>query len=228
MGVDIVVSDFGGVLTTPLEASFRFWAQRSGVSLEQLGVAMGTATERAGGIHPLFALERGEKTQEAFFAALEEPLRETLGRDVSMATFADEYFSHLAPNEAMLAALAGWRDRGVRLAMLTNNVREWEASWRAILAAGGHPIDELFETVVDSAFVGFRKPEPEIYAIVLSRLGDVDPARCVLVDDLDVNCVAARGLGWSAVQFVSTEQAVAEVEALLQRPVARSWRSSTM
>ena len=40
------------------------------------------------------------------------------------------------------------------MAILTNNVREWEPIWRAKL-----PVDEIFETVVDSAFVGMRKPD---------------------------------------------------------------------
>ena len=35
----ILVCDFGGVLTTPLEASFRFWSERSGVPLAPLAVA---------------------------------------------------------------------------------------------------------------------------------------------------------------------------------------------
>ena len=52
------------------------------------------------------------------------------------------------------------------MAMLTNNVREWEPLWRTML-----PVDEIFETVVDSAFVGYRKPEPQIYEITLERLG---------------------------------------------------------
>ena len=45
-------------------------------------------------------------------------------------------------------------------------MREWEPLWRSKL-----PIDEVFDVVVDSAFVGTRKPEPEIYAITLERLG---------------------------------------------------------
>ena len=32
------------------------------------------------------------------------------------------------------------------------------------------PVDEIFELVVDSAFVGMRKPEPEIYRLTLGRL----------------------------------------------------------
>ena len=47
------------------------------------------------------------------------------------------------------------RERGYRMAILTNNVREWEELWRSKL-----PVDEIFELVVDSAWVGMRKPEP--------------------------------------------------------------------
>ena len=65
------------------------------------------------------------------------------------------------------------RERGVRTALLTNNVREWEPLWRAKLPE----VDELFELVVDSAFVGLRKPEPAIYELTLERLGGVRAER---------------------------------------------------
>ena len=38
------------------------------------------------------------------------------------------------------------------------------------------PVDEIFDVVVDSAFVGSRKPEPRIYEITLDRLGVPAPA----------------------------------------------------
>jgi putative hydrolase of the HAD superfamily len=97
----------------------------------------------------------------------------------------------------------------MRLAILTNNVREWEPLWRTKL-----PIDEIFETVVDSAFVGVRKPDPAIYAIVLERL-ELPAEACVLVDDVAVNIEAARALGFAAVHFHDTDQAIAELDALL-------------
>jgi putative hydrolase of the HAD superfamily len=68
---------------------------------------------------------------------------------------------------------------------------------------------------VDSAFVGLRKPDPAIFELTLERLGDVGPEDCVFVDDLDVNCETARELGMSAVRFVDTEQAIAEIESAL-------------
>jgi putative hydrolase of the HAD superfamily len=99
--------------------------------------------------------------------------------------------------------------RGYKLAICTNNVREWSERWRAKL-----PVDEIFDVVIDSAFVGSRKPEPRIYELTLEELG-VPPQEALLVDDIELNCTAARELGMRAVWFRSSEQAIADVEAAL-------------
>ena len=59
---------------------------------------------------------------------------------------------------------------------------------------------------------GCRKPEPRIYEILLERLG-AGPAGCLFVDDVEVNCEAARGLGMEAVHFRDNEQAIAEIRS---------------
>ena len=105
--------------------------------------------------------------------------------------------------------MRGLRARGLRMALLTNNVREWEPLWRAKL-----PVDEIFELVVDSAFVGMRKPDREIFDLTLERLG-LPAEACLFVDDVDVNCDAARALGMRVVHFRSNEQAIPEIEAAL-------------
>jgi putative hydrolase of the HAD superfamily len=109
----------------------------------------------------------------------------------------------------MIALMEELRDSGMRMAMLTNNVREWEPVWRSML-----PVDEIFELVVDSAFVGCRKPDPEIYEIVLERLG-VPAEACLFIDDVDVNCDAGREAGLNAVHFRDNEQAIGEIRSLL-------------
>jgi putative hydrolase of the HAD superfamily len=111
----------------------------------------------------------------------------------------------------MIDFLGDLRERGLRLAMCTNNVREWEPLWRPMIPA----IDELFETVVDSGFVGTRKPEPEIYGIVLERM-EVDGPECVFVDDLEINCAAAAEAGMHPIRFRETRQAIEGVEAALR------------
>jgi HAD superfamily hydrolase (TIGR01509 family) len=76
------------------------------------------------------------------------------------------------------------------------------------------PVDEIFDVVVDSAWVGVRKPDREIYEITLERLG-VPAGAALLLDDIELNCTAARELGMGAVWFRDNAQAIAEIEAAL-------------
>ena len=203
-----LISDFGGVLTSPLIEGFLAYQDESGISMEELGKAMGRV-EEARGEHPLFQLERGE-ISEAEFGGL---LRSELDGAFDLERLRTLYFERLRPNGPMIEFVADLRGRGLRTALLTNNVREWEPLWRAKLPE----LDEIFEVVVDSAFVGMRKPEPAIYELTLERLGGVGAEECVFVDDLDHNCVAARELGMQAVRFENAEQAIPEIEAALER-----------
>jgi putative hydrolase of the HAD superfamily len=200
-----VISDFGGVLTTPLLGSFAAFQDESGIAPEMLGRAMQSVAD-ADGEHPLFELERGRITEEVFLGKISVPLHEELGREPGLHGFREIYFNALDPNEPMIALMRELQ-ASHRMALLTNNVREWEPLWRSML-----PVDELFELVVDSAFVGCRKPEPRIYEITLERLG-LPAEACVFVDDVAVNCEAARALGIAAVHFRDSEQASAELRA---------------
>ena len=202
-----IISDFGGVLTTPLLRSFAAVQDRTGIPFEALGRAMARITEREGE-HPLFELEKGRITEADFLAGLRSELRVELDHEPELHRFSETYFDALDPNEEMLELMTSLRDAGFRMALLTNNVREWEPLWRAMV-----PIDEIFELVVDSAFVGMRKPDPEIYELTLERLG-AGAAECLFVDDMDLNCDAAVALGMQAVHFRSNEQAIPEIRAI--------------
>lgn len=206
--IQAVVSDFGGVLTAPLLDAFRAYEGISGIPLAELGQAMAAVGEDHGS-NPLFELETGRLSEAQFFAAVGGELSRRLGRKVSMAGFGELYFEHLHPNERMIEYMRELRARGYKLAICTNNVREWEPLWRAKL-----PIDEIFAAVVDSGFVGLRKPDPAIYALTLERLG-VEAAQALLLDDIELNCTAAREFGMHAVHFRSTEQAIDDVDAAL-------------
>jgi putative hydrolase of the HAD superfamily len=207
--VQAVVSDFGGVLTTPLLGSFAAFTESSGVSLEALGQAMATVAV-ARGSNPLFDLETGRIGEAEFLDALAQQLTGLLGRPIDMTGFGERYFANLEPNHDLIAYMRALRGRGYKLAICTNNVREWEPLWRAMV-----PVEEIFQVVVDSAFVGIRKPEPEIYELTLKQLGVAAPA-ALLIDDIEINCDAARALGMRAVHFRTSEQAIQETEAALR------------
>jgi putative hydrolase of the HAD superfamily len=204
--VQTVISDFGGVLTSPLIQSFVAFQDETSITMENLGSAMQRIAERDG-THPLFDLEKGLITEVAFLDRVADELEPEIGHRPDMHSFTEIYFNALEPNAPMIELMRELRGRGLRMALLTNNVREWEPRWRTMV-----PIDEIFELVVDSAFVGCRKPEPHIYEILLERLG-VEAAGCLFIDDVEVNCEAARELGMAAVHFRDNEQAIAEVRA---------------
>jgi len=208
MRIEAIVSDFGGVLTTPLIQSFAAFQDETGITPEALGGAMARITERTGK-QPLFELECGRVTEEEFLRDLESELTNGGGEHPHLQRFREVYFDALNPNPRMIELMEELRDSGLRMAMLTNNVREWEPVWRSML-----PVDEIFEFVVDSAFVGCRKPDREIYEIVLERLG-LPAEACLFVDDVEVNVEAAREIGLAAVQFRDNEQAIPEIRRLL-------------
>jgi putative hydrolase of the HAD superfamily len=207
--IQAVVSDFGGVLTVPLMEGFARYEERSGVPASAIGTAIERATAAADGRNPLFELEVGAITEGEFLAVLEREVAAVLGRDVSLHRFGETYMGGLHENAELFGFYRALHARGIRLAMLTNNVREWEPLWRSKL-----PIDDIFETVVDSGFVGLRKPDPAIFALVLERL-DLPAEACAFVDDLLVNIDAAATLGFAVVHHRSTADTIAELERLL-------------
>jgi putative hydrolase of the HAD superfamily len=206
--IEAIVSDFGGVLTTPLLTSFMAVQDEIGITPESLGEAMRAITEEDGE-NPLFAMERGEMTEPAFLERLADGLEPLLGHRPALHRFREIYFAALDPNQPMIELMEELKAAGKRMAMLTNNVREWEPLWRSML-----PVDEIFETVVDSGFVGCRKPEARIYELTLERIA-LPAETCLFVDDLLPNCEGAEAAGMRAVHFRDNEQAIGEIRAAL-------------
>jgi putative hydrolase of the HAD superfamily len=81
------------------------------------------------------------------------------------------------------------------LALLSNDIAEWSAHLRR-----KHGLDQIFQTAVISSEVGFRKPAPEIYRILLDRL-QAEGKDCLFVDDRAENLAPAAALGIVPVWF---------------------------
>jgi putative hydrolase of the HAD superfamily len=203
-----VVSDFGGVLTTPLLAAFAAFQDEAGISPENLGKAMRVGLAEGQDL-PLFQLERGEISEDEFIERLEDGLESILDHRPHLHHFRQKFWGALHPNEEMIELMRELKTDGLKMAMLTNNVREWEPLWRSML-----PVDEIFEEIVDSAFVGCRKPEPRIYELTLERIGMPADA-CLFVDDLQPNIEGAEAAGMKAVHFRDNGQAIAEIRSAL-------------
>jgi putative hydrolase of the HAD superfamily len=127
-----------------------------------------------------------------------------------LSDFAEKWFADRPPNEPWVRYLRTLRGRGCFVGMLSNMVPCFEPYWRAMV-----PPDGLFDDLVLSHEVGTRKPERTIFDLAAGRAG-VPAGRCVLVDDLEPHCAAARAVGWHAVHFVTADAAAAELDELLE------------
>src|SRR5205807_8993912 len=86
--VGAVISDFGGVLTSPLHGAFEAFQESSDVPLAELGRAMAAIAARDG-VNPLFELETGRLRESDFLSQLGTQLSEQLGRTVDMDSFGE-------------------------------------------------------------------------------------------------------------------------------------------
>lgn len=78
-----------------------------------------------------------------------------------------------------------------------------------------YQIADAFDVMVISAEVGVKKPDPQIYQIVLKRL-HVAPSEAVFVDDFIENVEAARRQGMYALHFQYPDKARLALENLLR------------
>ncbi|MFD4612260.1 HAD-IA family hydrolase [Streptomyces sp. NPDC058440] len=98
-------------------------------------------------------------------------------------------FADLRPEAAVIAAAAAARRAGVRVGVFSNSVGF--TPWNLY---DGYEVDRRYDAVVLSEKRGVRKPEPEIFRLVLERL-DLPAEECVFVDDAEQYLPPAPALG---------------------------------
>lgn len=91
--------------------------------------------------------------------------------------------------------------RDVPLFAITN----WSAdTWPAALEL--YPrLAQVFRDIVVSGQVGFLKPQPQIYRLLMDR-NALEPGACIFIDDNADNVAGAKALGMDAVQFTGADQ----------------------
>lgn len=207
--VEAVLFDFGGVFTeSPFEAA-RALGRQLGIDPSlMMDTVFGPYDDDTD--HPWHRLERGEiplmDAREAILA-----LGESRGFEADLFRVLAALGRSSGPRREMIARARALRAAGLRTALVTNNALELREAWRPLL-----PLDELFDAVVDSCEVGFRKPDPRIFQHALALLGDVAPQRALFLDDYEGNLRAARALGITGVLVdVDPAAALAILDELL-------------
>jgi len=185
---EAVLWDYGGVFTPSPFAAAHAYARAQDADPDTL-VRIVFGSYDADTDHVWHQLERGELT---FADALTQIKLEAEAAGMRFDT--GEMFSGMVADEVdrtiVIEAVRAVRARGLRTAIVTNNIREYGDAWRSQF-----PLDELFDAVVDSCEEGVRKPDPTIFQTALERVGVDDPTRAIFLDDFPGNIDAARAMG---------------------------------
>ena len=205
--IDAVLFDWGGVITVPPGPIVEKLYRQIDVDQDQLRLRR--KAYRDDDPDSQFArLERGELSLEAYltWSRQDLPGAETIW-DPESAHF---LFRHLTVVPEVVERIYQLKERGFLIGLLTNNIAE---AWPTV--NDGLPIDDLFDVVINSAFVGMRKPEHRIYVHALEKLG-VRAEHAVFLDDNSVNLEAARACGLNVVEVKQPVAALEKLEAVIK------------
>ncbi len=200
--ITTVLFDFAGVLTSSP------WGAMTEAGGGNLSLLIGSYEQDTD--HPWHQVERGELAITDWAVAVTE-LGRAQGIEVDFAPLS-ALLGSMTLHQQVIDRVRTLGDEGYRLGLITNNVSEGRATWRAML-----PLDELFEIVVDSSEVGMRKPNPAIYRHALALLGGVAPEAAVFLDDSPGNVLGAQQAGLHAILVQDPDAALRELDLLLAR-----------
>jgi len=195
-----VIWDFGGVLTSsPFEAFTRYEAE-NGLPKDFV------RSVNAQNIHEnaWAKLERSEVTGDEFdalFRAESKALgHEVPGKDILGLLSGDI-------RATVVEALKTCKSH-VKVGCITNNAPVGKGAGMSFDASKAEKVSEImtiFDHVIESSKLGIRKPDPRIYALMCEAL-DVDPARCIYLDDLGINLKPARAMGMHTIKVLNEAQ----------------------
>ncbi len=209
-----VIFDFGGVITaSPFEAFNRMEAERGLPHDFVRRVNSANPDDNAWA-----KFERAEIDADGFDAAFAAEA-EALGHALDGASVIACLAGDIRPY--MVTALERLKEAGFGIGCITNNVKAGRGTAMARNAEKAAQVEAImarFDHVIESSKAGVRKPDPRIYQMMCDLFA-VEPAACIYLDDLGINCKPAAGLGMHAMKVMDGEKALADLEAVLAMPL---------
>jgi len=205
--IDAVIWDFGGVISSSPFDAFNAYEAENGLPKDFIR----SVNARDPDTNAWARLERSELDANSFDTAFRSE---------------SEAMGHAVPGKDILALLSGQlRPRVIdalrackanaKVGCITNNAPVGKGASMTSDEAKAARVAEvftLFDHVIESAKAGIRKPDPRIYELMCEAL-QVDPSRCVYLDDLGINLKPARAMGMTTIKVLNEEQLLSDLSA---------------
>ena len=197
--IDTVIFDIGGVLAGYHTKDYFIGKGYSEETAERL--------QKATMLSPYWKeYDRGVMTDEeirGLFKQLEPELAEEIDRSLTKMT------GMITRREASIPWIRDLQSGGLQVLVLSN------------FSDTAHRDNEEaldFLNVVDGGILSWKdkviKPDPEIYELLIARY-QLNPERCVFIDDTEINLTAASAFGIHTILYRTEEQVKSELEKLI-------------
>ena len=204
-----VLWDFGGVITSsPFEAFNRYEKER-GLPSDFLRSINATNPDSNAWAQLESSQVTVDEFDELFAQEAESKGHRVMGKDVLELLSGD-----VRPE--MVNALKAIKAQH-QIGCITNNVNTGQGPGMAKSSEKAAQVAEimaLFDVVIESSKVGIRKPDPEIYRMTCEQMS-IQPEETIYLDDLGINLKPARALGMTTIKVLNADQALDELETLL-------------
>ncbi|WP_416484700.1 HAD-IA family hydrolase [Streptomyces sp. CL12] len=195
-----LILDFGGVLTTSVAACASGFDRRAGL---RDGTFLSVIAKDPEGVRLYADLERGAISQDEW----NERTAALLGTGGD--NLLGRVLEDLHPAPEMIAAVAAARAAGVKTGIFSNSLGSGPYD-----IYSGYDLHANHDVVLISESYKMRKPDPELYTIMLGLM-ELPGEACVFVDDTARNLPPAEELGIATVLATDSVSTITRVEALL-------------
>lgn len=205
--IQAVIWDFGGVLTSSPFEAFTRYEETKGLPTDFIR----SVNAVNGDTNAWAKLEQSKVSGDEFDVLFRQESK-ALGHEVPGKDVLGLLSGALRP--AVINALKVCKSQ-VKVGCITNNAPIGKGASMtndAAKAAKAGEVLALFDHVIESSKLGIRKPDPRIYALMCEAL-DVDPNKCIYLDDLGINLKPARAMGMTTIKVLDEAQLLDDLRA---------------
>ena len=205
-----ILFDFGGVITESPFQAFNVFERERGIPNDFIRTLNSTHHDS----NAWARLERGEITPDQFDEIFREEALKS-GQDIGGLEILKLVFT---PVRTSMVSLIKTYKKDYEVACLTNNFPRTKRLEQLVgiqRLNGWEIIFKEFSYVIESAKIGYRKPEKKFFEISCDIIG-VAPADTVFLDDIGSNLKPARLMGMKTIKVTSENQAIADLTTALK------------
>jgi 2-haloacid dehalogenase len=194
--IKAVIFDLGGVVIYwDSNIAYRYFSERFGLEIEDM-------KKRICELSPF--LQNGKTGEKEFWTKFFKSYGRSLPEDWE-DLWLKKFREEARLNENVAAIVNALKKNGYRVAMITNTEPSHDA-WSKKM--GWY---NPFEVVIVSYKEKMRKPDSDIYKLVLQRLG-LKGRECIFIDNREEYVLGARAVGINAILFKNAKQLKEELK----------------